>query len=717
MRRLVTVLSLLALGAVAAPAQAAEPKAFGAIECKPTNGVRFCQGSTATRVASFDGQPLDVNVTLPARDDRDLPLVVLSHGYGGSKYGLVNGEDPGGFSTSSLPWAQRGYAVLTLSSRGFGNSCGAPASRTTPACADGWIRLDDTRFEIRDVQHLAGLLADQGIVDPRRVGVHGGSYGGGVSMALGLLRDRIMDTDGSLKPWTSPKGRPMRIAAVAPYIPWSDLVYSLLPNGRYLDYLVPKERESFEPFGFMKESFVSGLYASGEASGFYAPPGGDPDADLRRWYPRVNAGDPYDGEPMAQDIAEKIYRFKSNIAIPRDRQPAPLFVANGWTDDLFPVDEALRLYNAINAEHPQTPFAMMHLDFGHQRGSNKADDVVRYQRHVVAWMERYVKGDADAPTLAGVETLTQTCPKDAPSGGPFSAPSWAELHPGEVRLDDAAGGTVTSAGGDPGIARAIDPIGGGGDACARTAAADEQGTLNFRFPAAAGDGYTLMGAPTIVADLTVTGPVAQVTGRLWDVAPDGQQTLVARTIFRPDATGRQAFQLHPNGYRFAPGHVAKLQLLGRDAPYARPANRPFSVAVKDVEVRLPVAERPGGQVLAPAPPFVPAGRAVAPVVSRRAPGRPQVPPMPRGSSDQPPVVARRARLYLVAGCRGVRLRGPDVKKVKRVTVSRAGMRRRTDRRIPFRVALRGRGRAIRALAVKRNGRSVRLRATLPSRCA
>jgi hypothetical protein len=44
------------------------------------------------------------------------------------------------------------------------------------------------------------------------------------------------------------------------------------------------------------------------------------------------------------------------------------------------------------------------------------------------------------------------------------------------------------------------------------------------------------------------------------------------------------------------------------------------------------------------------------------------------------------------------------------------MRRRTDRRVPFRVALRGRGRTVRALAVKRNGRSVRLRVTLPPRC-
>ena len=32
----------------------------------PTEGVRFCEGSIATRVPSFDGVPLDVNVTLPA---------------------------------------------------------------------------------------------------------------------------------------------------------------------------------------------------------------------------------------------------------------------------------------------------------------------------------------------------------------------------------------------------------------------------------------------------------------------------------------------------------------------------------------------------------------------------------------------------------------------------------------------------------------------------
>ena len=60
------------------------------------------------------------------------------------------------------------------------------------------------------------------------------------------------------------------------------------------------------------------------------------------------------------------------------------------------------------------------------------------------------------------------------------------------------------------------------------------------------------------------------------------------------------FQLHGNGWRFAPGHAPQLELLGRDAPYLRPSNTQFSVAVSNVLVELPTLERPGtGPVLAP----------------------------------------------------------------------------------------------------------------------
>ena len=56
-------------------------------------------------------------------------------------------------------------------------------------------------------------------------------------MALAALKDRVMLPDGSLVPWTSPGGHAMGIAAAAPEIPWTDLAYSLMPNGRTLDYV------------------------------------------------------------------------------------------------------------------------------------------------------------------------------------------------------------------------------------------------------------------------------------------------------------------------------------------------------------------------------------------------------------------------------------------------------------------------------------------------
>src|SRR4051795_1296615 len=285
------------------------------------------------------------------------------------------------------------------------------------------------------------------------------------------------------------------------------------------------------------------------------------------------------------------------------RAPAPTLIANGWTDDLFPVDEALRFYNRTRAQYPNAPLALMFLDFGHQRGQNKDADVARFEQRAYAWMDRYVKGDASAPALQGVEALTQTCPKIAPSDGPYDAPTWKALHPGEVRFASAAAQTVLSAGGAPAVARAFDPIAGDG-ACATTSAADEPGTASYRLPAATGDGYTLLGAPTVIADLKLTGTFPELAARLLDVAPDGTQTLVARGLYRPTADGRQAFQLHPGAWRFAAGHVARLELLGRDAPYARASNGTFAVGVGSLELRLPVRERRGAEVrrpLAPVP--------------------------------------------------------------------------------------------------------------------
>jgi X-Pro dipeptidyl-peptidase-like protein len=574
----------------------------GRIPCHPEDGVQFCDGTVATRVESFDGVPLDVSLTLPPGDGSPpYPLIVQLHGWSLGKSTTPFSDD-----------AKNGYAVLSYTARGFHESCGSAASRAPdPGLGDpdvcakrGWVHLADARFEAHDTQYLAGLLADEGIVVPDRIGVTGASYGGGQSLILAALRDRVMLEDGRLVPWTSPGGTPMRIAAAAPLIPWSDLAYALEPNGRTLDY---RARNDYgERAGVQKQSWNAALYAAGLGTGYYAPPGADPRADLTSWNARIDAGEPYDGDPYLTQVLAEITRFHSAYGIDDSVPPAPLFIYNAWTDDLFPADEALRFWRHIKSRFPDADVALHFADgFGHPRAA-LGGNVALVNARVSDFFALHLKDAAVAPPPR-LETYTQTCDGSAP-GGPYVAASWDQIHPGEVRFSTHAAKQFSSAGGDPATAAALDPLAGG--PCRTVAASDDPGAATYRLPAAVGDGYTLLGSPTVIADLSVRGSFAEVAARLWDVSPDGSQTLISHSFYRPrtDDAPRQVFQLHPNGWHFAAGHVAKLELLGQSAPFGRPSNGTFSVSASRLELRLPVLEQPdGGAVLAPAAPIQPPG--------------------------------------------------------------------------------------------------------------
>jgi hypothetical protein len=57
------------------------------------------------------------------------------------------------------------------------------------------------------------------------------------------------------------------------------------------------------------------------------------------------------------------------------------------------------------------------------------------------------------------------------------------------------------------------------------------------------------------------------------------------------------------GWKIAAGHVPKLELLGQDAPYARPSSGSgFTVDVSRLRVELPVQERPEGAIDRYSPP-------------------------------------------------------------------------------------------------------------------
>ena len=236
--RWLLVMAAIALlgGLAAAPGAHAAPGALfgGDVPCsaQPADGnVRLCEGKTTT----WDGETkIDVTVVMPPQpggglgEEAPYPLIGLFHGWGGHKIGL---EDP-----RVQHWAEAGYVVFSISDRGWGNSCGkSDPELLSAACTHGYNHLMDDRYEVRDAQYLISVLADEGVAAPKKIGATGVSYGGGMSMALATLRNRTMLPDGELVPWESPEGKEMELAAAVPQWPWTDLAYSLMPNGSTLD--------------------------------------------------------------------------------------------------------------------------------------------------------------------------------------------------------------------------------------------------------------------------------------------------------------------------------------------------------------------------------------------------------------------------------------------------------------------------------------------------
>jgi fermentation-respiration switch protein FrsA (DUF1100 family) len=561
------------------PATAVGQDPFGH-PCTAQNGVRFCPtASDADRVPSWDGVPLDVDVTLPPQGKGPFPAIVMMHGWGGNKGSFVTTNPDAGAGYNNLSFARQGYAVITPSSRGFGRSCGAVDSRTSPGCDRGWVRLADHRYEARDVQHLLGLLVDQKVVAPHAIGVTGVSYGGIQSLNLARLRDRIRLPNGSYRPWRSPRGTGLSIAAAFPRWGASDLTYALQPNGRFLDFRGYAVGQSIEPGGVSKQSYNDILYGAGNLAGFYAPQGAPFSADITGWKALTDRGEPETAQALR--VGKELTGYHSMAGI--SGVPAPLLVQNGWTDDLFPAPEALRvwrLFRGVKGARVTLQFG----DFGHPRGENLegVDRVLTAQG--ATFFSAYLKGEGRAPRHGKVTAYTQTCPANPLARRPFVASSWAALHPRRVSFGAARVQRIDSDGGDAEIAAALNPI-GGQPKCDPLPAVDAPGTAVVR--QRVGKAFTMLGLPTVRAKIRTRGRGGFIAARLWDVSA-GQQTLVARGVYRleDNQKGSIVFQLFGNGWRFAKGHTAKLELLGSDPTFLRTSNFDFSVRVSELRVDL-----------------------------------------------------------------------------------------------------------------------------------
>lgn len=121
-----------------------------------------------------DGMKIPAYLTLPrGRAAKDLPLIVLAHG------GPTAQDEPG-FDWWAQAFASRGYAVLQPQFRG---SAGLGWEHLAAGFGQ-WGRKMQT-----DLSDGVRYLAAQGIIDPKRVCIVGGSYGGYAALA-GATLDR-----------------------------------------------------------------------------------------------------------------------------------------------------------------------------------------------------------------------------------------------------------------------------------------------------------------------------------------------------------------------------------------------------------------------------------------------------------------------------------------------------------------------------------------------
>ncbi|MFF2039265.1 alpha/beta fold hydrolase [Kitasatospora sp. NPDC058170] len=478
------------------------------------------------------------------------PAILLAHGFGGSKEGERERAEQ---------LARQGYAVLTWSARGFGRS-------------GGKIGLNAPDREVEDVRHLVDWLAQRPEVrldaagDPR-VGITGASYGGAVAL-LGSAYDR-------------------RIDAVASQITWWNLADALFPQG---------VQGSAAVDGVFKKLWAGIFFTTG-AAGDLGPSGGAPRGGtqpqpapdgpvgcgrfldtLCRMYDRVATTGHADAEAVA-------LLDRSSPASVADRLKAPTLVVQGQQDSLFPLDQGDAIARAVAANG--APVAVDWFAGGHDGGTDTSE---RVDDRVGAWFDRYLKnpdarggGDDTGPAFR----VTRTGGVDSTGFQAVLRGATADAYPGlggtgsrTVALTGPEQTFANPPGGAPPNISTLPGIG----ALSQAAALGAGISLDFpgqhaTFDSAALDtALHLTGQPTVAVKVQADRPDAVLFAKLYDVGPDGKQTLPQQLVAPLRVTGADApggrtvtVALPAVDHTFAAGHRLRLVLASTDLAYASPA--------------------------------------------------------------------------------------------------------------------------------------------------
>lgn len=281
-------------------------------------------GPTRNTACTIVGELLVPDGTTPSHQE---PAIMVTNGFGGA------------WTTSTaLGYAEmavsKDYVALTYSGLGFGGS-GCQIELDSPT----WDGLAASEL-ISWLGELPEVAKTQSYPDDPIVGMIGESYGGGVQFSTAEIDPRL--------------------DAIAPFITWNDLAYSLGPNNE-TDGTSGLARQTTEP-GVLKWEWTSLFFADGAAQPLEHPTHATPSTCpnyaptvCMAYLTSIGLGYP-DRATITLLRHDSMVDFWQNLHV-------PVLLAQGEDDSLFDIKEAVANYRELHADGD--PVTLVIQSWGH----------------------------------------------------------------------------------------------------------------------------------------------------------------------------------------------------------------------------------------------------------------------------------------------------------------------------------------------------------------
>ena len=330
-------------------------------------------------VTSFDGTPITFYwfPALGLADGQTAPTVLQGPGFGGQAQ-----SDPEAKSSSAIPGVgdlrRAGYNVLTWNPRGISPS-------------GGQAQLNNPYFEGRDVSALITWVSNRPEAqldapgDPR-VGMTGGSYGGGIQFSTAGIDDRV--------------------DAIVPVIAWNSLQTSLYKAQT------------------IKTSWVNALMVGATRPGNTFSP------SILKGREQARRGTTFSQEVVNFAEVAGPDQVLANIT-------APTLILQGTIDNLFPPSEAVANYRALQAAGVTTK--MVWFCGGHGICLTKGGESSLPLEQTWLWLAKYLKGDTSVDTGPAFTWIDQRGRFRSAADYPSAASRITAGGKGALRLKDKGG--------------------------------------------------------------------------------------------------------------------------------------------------------------------------------------------------------------------------------------------------------------------------------------